>query len=161
MKFAGWVFLLFSWGLIMGLTVFCFIKVFSKKGARMRKHLSFILLLWSFTLICGCAPLIIGAAAGGLGAYAISKDTVRGDSDKHYEALWGSALSVAGSYGVIQQKNAGTGYIELEAQSSKVWIKLIRLTQSTSRLSVSARKYHLPNMELAQDIFVKIITGVR
>ena len=127
----------------------------------MKKCFAFTLLLCLLPLICGCAPLIIGAAAGGLGGYAVSKDTVQGDTDKNYEALWNSALSVAGAYGIIQQENAGTGYIELGAQSSKVWIKLVRLTQATTRLRVSARKYHFPNMELAQDIFVKIITGVR
>ena len=31
MKLAGWIFLVFSWGIISGLTIFCFIKVFSKK----------------------------------------------------------------------------------------------------------------------------------
>jgi len=62
---------------------------------------------------------------------------------------------------LIQEENAATGYIELGAESSKVWIKLIRLTQATTRVKVSARKYHFPNMELAQDIFVKIISGVK
>jgi hypothetical protein len=27
----GWMMLLFSWGLILGLTVFCFLKVFVRK----------------------------------------------------------------------------------------------------------------------------------
>ena len=31
MKTGGWIFLIFSWGIILWLTVFCFIKVFSKK----------------------------------------------------------------------------------------------------------------------------------
>ncbi|MDP2928304.1 MAG: DUF3568 family protein [Candidatus Omnitrophota bacterium] len=127
----------------------------------MRKFFAFVLILCLLPLVCGCAPLIIGAAAGGLGAYGVSRDTVQGDMDKNYEALWESALNVARTYGLIQQENAGTGYIELGAQSSKVWIKLVRLTQATTRVRVSARKYHFPNMELAQDIFVKIITGVR
>lgn len=127
----------------------------------MKKCSAFTLLLCFLPSICGCAPLIVGAAAGGLGAYAVSKDTVQGNTDKNYEALWESALNVSRAYGLIQQENASTGYIELGAQSTKVWIKLVRLTQATTRLKVSARKYHFPNMELAQDIFVKIITGVR
>jgi len=127
----------------------------------MKKIFSFILFSCFLFSISGCAPLIIGAAAGGLGAYAVSKDTVQGDTDKNYEALWDSALGVAGARGLIQEENAATGYIELGAESSKVWIKLIRLTQATTRVKVSARKYHFPNMELAQDIFVKIISGVK
>jgi len=31
MSGGGWIFLIFSWGVILGLTAFCFIKVFSKK----------------------------------------------------------------------------------------------------------------------------------
>ncbi len=127
----------------------------------MKRFFSFILLSLFLLSACGCAPLIIGAAAGGLGAYAVTRDTVQGDTDKNYEGLWDSALSVARSRGLIQQENAATGYIELGAEQSKVWIKLVRLTQATTRVKVSARKYHFPNMELAQDIFVKIITGVK
>lgn len=127
----------------------------------MKRLFSFILALYFLLSICGCAPLIIGAAAGGLGAYAISRDTVQGDTDKDYDALWGSALTIAGSRGLIQKEDANSGTIELGAESSKVWIKLVRITQATTRLKVSARKYHFPNIELAQDIFVKIITGVK
>jgi len=31
MRTSGWIFLVTSWGLILGLTGFCFYKVFSKK----------------------------------------------------------------------------------------------------------------------------------
>ena len=125
------------------------------------KHFSVVLLSVTLLMTAGCAPLIIGAAAGGLGAYALSKDTVQGDSDKDYDALWESALTVARSRGLIQEEDAAAGSLVLGVQSSKVWIKLTRVTQATTRIKVSARKYRLPNMELAQDIFVKIISGIR
>jgi len=127
----------------------------------MKKSLSITLVLFILPALCGCVPLIVGAAAGGLGAYAISKDTVQGDSDKNFDLLWESATNVGRQYGIIQQENISTGYIELTADSSKVWIRLIRLTQATTRIRISARKFHFPNMELAQDLFVKIITGVK
>ncbi len=127
----------------------------------MKKKLSIALVLFALPALCGCVPLIVGAAAGGLGAYAVSKDTVQGDSDKNFDLLWGSAINVGRQYGIIQQENISTGYIELTADSSKVWIRLIRLTQATTRIRISARKFHFPNMELAQDIFVKIVTGVK
>jgi len=31
MSTGGWIFLIISWGLILGMAVFCFIKVFSRK----------------------------------------------------------------------------------------------------------------------------------
>jgi len=127
----------------------------------MKKSLSVAMVLLILPVVCGCVPLIIGAAAGGLGAYAVSKDTVQGDSDNDFDSLWESAINVSKQYGVIQQENISTGYIELTVDSSKIWIRLIRLTQATTRIRISARRYHFPNMELAQDIFVKIITGVK
>ena len=127
----------------------------------MKKSLSIALILFILPVVCGCVPLIIGAAAGGLGAYAVSKDTVQGDSDKGFDLLWESAINVAKQRGIIQQENISTGYIELTADSSKVWIRLIRLTQAATRIRISARKFHFPNMELSHDLFVKIVSGVK
>jgi len=31
MRIDGWVFLIISWGIILGMAVFCFVKVFLKK----------------------------------------------------------------------------------------------------------------------------------
>ena len=99
----------------------------------------------------GCVPLIIGAAAGGLGAYAVSRDTIQGDTDKPYASLWDAALAVSRIRGVIKQEDSAGGYIELETGSIRVWIRLARLTRAATRLKVSARKHHLPNLALAQE----------
>jgi hypothetical protein len=129
-----------------------------KKGAKMKKFLFYIFLMpFIFMNISGCIPLIIGSAAGALGAYAISKDTIQGETDKSYDNLWNAALMVSKFRGVIKQEDYTQGYIELEANSSRVWVKLIRLTETTTRLRISARKYRLPNLSLAQDLFVKIM----
>ncbi len=114
-----------------------------------------------FVSILGCAPLIIGGAVGAVGGYAISKDTIQGETDKSYDSLWEGALTVSKIRGEIKYENKIKGYIELEAESSKVYVRLIRLTFSTTRLRVQARKYHFPNMGLAQDIFMKIMEQVR
>jgi len=34
MNIGGWLFLIISWGVILGLTAFCFLKVFSKKEVK-------------------------------------------------------------------------------------------------------------------------------
>jgi hypothetical protein len=112
--------------------------------------------------LSGCAALIVGGAAGALGGYAVSKDTIEGDSDKAYESLWDSAMTIAKARGTIKQENQQRGYIELETDSSKVHIRLTRLTRATTRVRVSARnKYHLPNLNLAEDIFAKIMETAR
>jgi len=107
--------------------------------------------------ISGCAPLIIGSAVGAVGGYAISKDTIQGETDKNYENLWNTAFTVSKIRGDIKYEDRTKGYIELEAESSRVYIRLIRLTASTTRLRISARKYHFPNLDLAQEIFTKIM----
>ena len=117
-----------------------------------------------FVLICsvaGCVPLIIGATVGGVAVYAVSKDTVQGETDKTYDSIWNAALRVGKIRGTIKQENYTKGTIELEAESSRVYIRLFDLTRATTRLRVSARKYHMPNISLAQDMFVKIMEEAR
>lgn len=128
----------------------------------MKKTL-FLLVLISFIFfnIYGCAPLIVGAACGALGGHALSKDTVQGETDKSYDTLWNLAVAVSRIRGNLQYEDRVKGYIEFKEESSWVYVRLIRLTAATTRLRVSARKHHLPNLALAQDIFVKIMEGVR
>lgn len=109
-----------------------------------------------FLNITGCV-FILGGAAGALGAYGISRDTIQAETDKPYDNLWNAALAVSKIRGIVKQEDYAKGYIELEADKSQVWIRLIRLTRSTTRLRIAARKFHLPNLDLVQDIYVKIM----
>jgi uncharacterized protein YjdB len=110
----------------------------------------------------GCAPLLVGAAVGGVGMYAASKDSIQGDTDILYEDLWDSSVRVAGMVGKIKKMDASVGAIELDTlENSQVWIKLVRLTRATTRLRVAARRHRLPNLTLAQDIYMKIVNGTR
>lgn len=111
--------------------------------------------------LSGCAPLVVGAAVGAVGGYAASHDTIQGDSDKSYESLWNAAVRVAQIRGKIRREDAYSGTIQSDAESSLVWIRLSRLTRSTTRIRISARRYHFPNLALAQDLYVKIIEEAR
>lgn len=122
---------------------------------------SLFVVTFIFVNISGCVPLIVGGAVGALGGYAVSKDTIQGETDKPYDSLWSAALTVGKIRGTIKRDDYNRGYIELGADSSRVWIRLIRLTHSTTRLRVASRKYHLPNLALAQEIFTKIMEEAR
>jgi hypothetical protein len=122
----------------------------------MRTLLYSLLTFFLLINICGCW-FIIGGAAGAAGAYAVSKDTIQGETDKAYDLLWNAAVKVCRIKGTIQYEDYAKGEIELGADSSKAWVRLIRLTQATVRLKISARKYHFPNMGLAQELFTKIM----
>lgn len=122
------------------------------------KKLIFLLIFAPFVLtnIYGCW-FLVGGAVGAAGAYIVSKDTVQGHTDKSYDSLWDAALTLSRYRGVVKQEDYSRGYIQLEADANRIYIRLIRLTPATTRLRVSARKHRLPNLSLAQDIFVKII----
>jgi len=121
-----------------------------------------MLFVFILTNSFGCVPLLIGGAAGALGAYVVSKDTIEGDTDKSYDRLWASAVSLARSKGSVKVEDNRKGYLDfVDASSSKVQIRLIRVTRSTVRIKITARKHHLPDLTLAQDLFVKIIDGAQ
>lgn len=127
----------------------------------MRKAMIVFLIALVSMAASGCAALLVGVAAGGVGMYAASNDAIQGETDKSYEAIWDSALRVSKIRGTVSKQDSASGVIEIDADSSKVWIKVIRLTRATTRLRVAARKHKLPNLTLAQDMFLKIIDQTR
>ncbi|MFH1507461.1 MAG: DUF3568 family protein [Candidatus Omnitrophota bacterium] len=128
-----------------------------------RKIPLFILTAFIIVNLYGCAPVLVGAVvgAGALGGYALSPDTVEADAEQPYEELWRSAIDIARIRGEIIQENYSQGYIEFKEKSSRVWIKLLRLTRSVTRIKISARKNHLPSLALAQELYAKIVEAAR
>lgn len=122
----------------------------------------FIFLFFSLMLfhLTGCV-FILGGAAGVIGAYGLSKDTIEGDTDTSYEDLWSAALIVSKARGTVTREDRLLGSIALEAEATRVWVQVMSVTEYTSRLRVSARRYHFPNLPLAQDIYLKIIEQAR
>lgn len=142
---------------------FLFYKGVFKKGTEMKKcFFGALLSIFVLSNCVGCLPLLIGGAAGALGAYVVSKDTIEGDTDKPYDRLWPAVVSLARAKGTVKVEDSLKGYIDfVDASSSKVQIRLIRVTRLTTRIRISARKNHLPNLALAQDLFVRIIDEAR
>lgn len=118
-----------------------------------------IVSVFLLVLVCsGCVPLIVGGAVGALGGHAISKDTIQVETDKDYDTLWNAAKTVARIKGTINTEDKSRGELELKVDSSKVKVRIVRLTRATTRLRVSARNaLGLPNIDLAQEVFVKIL----
>lgn len=123
----------------------------------MKKLLAlFVFIPFLVTGLSGCVPVFL-MAVGGVGVYSISKDTIQGDTDTSYEELWDSALKVARIRGTVKQEDFNRGYIEIDAKPNKIWIQFVRVTVAATKIKVSARKYKLPNIDLAQEVFIKII----
>jgi hypothetical protein len=115
---------------------------------------------FAVTLLClnlaGCWPVILGV--GAVGGYAISRDTIQGETDKDIGSVWGAAIKVSEVMGIIRAEDRSKGTLATEVDRNNVNIKVEELTKTTVRLRVSCRnKYLLPNISLAQKIYTKII----
>jgi hypothetical protein len=126
----------------------------------MRKTLAIVCAVACAFGACGCVP-IFWAAAGGVGVFAASKDTLQGEFDISYDRLWDSSLTVMKYRGTVTNQAVEQGSIEGLDGKTKVWIKLERVTPATTRLRVSARRYKMPNLEVAQQVYTKIIEQVK
>ncbi|MDP1853344.1 MAG: DUF3568 family protein [Candidatus Omnitrophota bacterium] len=104
--------------------------------------------------LSGCAWMVLGV--GVAGGYAISKDAIAGELDKDYDSIWTAAEKVSSIMGTVKNKDRTKGFIDADVDKARVSINIERLTPETLRLKVSARKYMMPNIALAQKIFVKI-----
>lgn len=119
-------------------------------------YLSFLLSLLIFN--SGCA-FLWGVGVGTVGGYMVSCDTIQGEIDKSFEEVWNAALKVSRILGSVRSKSKDltSANMRVNIDKSVVDIKLYQLTKDTIRLKVSARRYLMPHLSLAQKVFFKII----
>ncbi|MBI4355307.1 MAG: DUF3568 family protein [Candidatus Omnitrophica bacterium] len=116
------------------------------------------LVIGALLLACatsGCAVLLLGLGAAG--GYAIGKDTVRNDFEKNFGTVYRAGLLTARQMGQVTIEDERHGKIEATVEESKVWIRVEQNTPTTVRLKVKARKNLLPNIDLAQQVYNKIL----
>ncbi len=120
----------------------------------------FILAVLWFAL-SGCAVILVGAGAAG--GYAIGKDYIQGETDKDFNRIYDSAVNVADGMGVIESRfsNPSTGKIKASVETSSLDIYVERLTKKTARLKVRSRKNLMPNIELAQKVYNRILQDAK
>jgi hypothetical protein len=117
-----------------------------------------------FLLVCclfssGCIFVIAGVAA--LGGYAVSKDTIQGETDKTFVNVWNSSVDVLNIMGTVYSEYKSKGQIEAKIDASDVKVQIEEITSRTTRLRISARKYLLPDIGLAQRLYIKIIESAK
>lgn len=126
------------------------------------QNLIIIWLIFLLGIFGGCAPLIVGGALGVVGGYAISRDTVAGDTDKDYELLWESSLEVANGMGIVKKQDRQRGTLQFNIGTANVIvISLEKLTAKTTRIKVSARKHHFPDLKTAEKVFIRIMDSAK
>ncbi len=109
--------------------------------------------------LSSCIYIVVGTV-GALGGYMISPDTVEGVTANDKEVVWDAAVNVVSIMGIIEEQEKSSGIMIAKVSGTKVTITITPLNQSTVKLSVKARKSYLPKSQVAQDIFVKIMSQV-
>jgi hypothetical protein len=112
-----------------------------------------VALILAMPLLSGCGALLVGGAVG----YAVSADSVKGQFDSSYEKAYKASLDVAKSMvGSIDMADEAAGWIKSESEDNNVAIHIVKQTDKTMEITVSARKYGTPRVQFARDILYKI-----
>ncbi|MBF0330447.1 MAG: hypothetical protein HQL17_00800 [Candidatus Omnitrophica bacterium] len=109
--------------------------------------------------VSGCVMLAVGAA-GVVGGYVISPDTVEGTVTRSTDDVWNTAKEITGIMGQVSEENASQGVLIANINAARVTITLISINSTTTKLTVKARKAFMPKIDLAQDVYGKIVNGI-
>ncbi len=105
---------------------------------------------------CVAAPIVL-VGAGVVGGYAISRDTFEGNTNKSAEELWDTANKILGIMGSIDLSDRKRDELSGHVNGATVWITVIPINSSTTKLRIKARKNLLPAIGIAQDVYAKIL----
>ena len=106
----------------------------------------------------GCVILAAGAA-GVVGGYVVSPDTVEGSTSRSFEDVWRAAKEIAGIMGRVVEENTAQGVLVAEINAARVTVTMVSINASTTKMSVKARKAFMPKIDLAQDVYTKILNS--
>ncbi len=106
----------------------------------------------------GCIYLAVGAA-GVVGGYVVSPDTVEGSVPRSFEETWNAAQEIAGIMGKVLEENNTQGFLVAEINDSRVTVTMVAVNATTTKISIKARKSFMPKIDLAQDVYAKIVNS--
>ncbi|MBI4313979.1 MAG: hypothetical protein HY594_04100 [Candidatus Omnitrophica bacterium] len=120
-----------------------------------------VLLVFACVVSSGCALFLVGAGAAG--GYAVSKDSIKNSFDlpkKHVFRHSVAAVKEAG--GRVTIEDPANGVIRAVVGETNVTLTVKSLTRKTVELKVKARnKFLLPDMEVAQEVYNKILARLQ
>jgi hypothetical protein len=108
----------------------------------------------------GCVFLAVGAA-GVVGGYAVSPDTVQGQVSRSLDETWDASKEIVGIMGQIVQENQQGNQLVSMISGTKVTVTFSAINVSTTKLSVKARKSFVPKVDVAQDVYAKIVNSMQ
>ena len=106
----------------------------------------------------GCFYFVVGATAAGV--YAVSGDTIQGELEKDFEAVWDASVEIVSILGTVNSQSHELGKILATVNGAKVTINVLQLASSATRLKVKARISFFPSRATAQNVCIKIMNRV-
>jgi len=109
--------------------------------------------------LSGCVYLVVGGI-GALGGYIVSPDTVEGITENDAMTVWDSAVEVVSIMGLIQEQQEEAGIIQAKINKANVTVTVVSINETTTKVTVKARKAYMPRISTAQDVYVKVMSFV-
>ena len=108
---------------------------------------------------CVAAPIVL-IGAGAVGGYAISRDTFEGNTNKTQEELWDASNKILAIMGSVESSDRKRDELSGHVNGATVWITVVPVNSSTTKLRIKARKNLLPAIGIAQDVYAKVLSQI-
>jgi uncharacterized membrane protein len=90
----------------------------------------------------------------------IGNDSAQYILDAPFEKVYPVAVDALNKVGRVKSEDKAGGFIEAEAQSAKIKVKIVSIENDITRVTVSARKHMLPDPDMAKGIINEISAAV-
>lgn len=98
----------------------------------------------------------VGFLPAGVALTLAGKDYTQQDFDSSFEKVYDASLSIAQKMGKVTQENKEGGMIKALVNKNDVTIKIKKLTEKSTQLTVSARRLLLPKPDVAGGVLLEI-----
>lgn len=102
----------------------------------------------------GCAAVLVGAGAAA--GYAVSRDHVELVTERPYAEAWAVCLEETKRMGLLEEVDEKAGRLTAHARGTSLVVTVERLTETTAKILIKARKHLLPQVETAQQLAARI-----
>jgi hypothetical protein len=109
------------------------------------------------SIFSGCASLMIGDAS----LHTVSADSVKVDVEVTYNRAYDASLETVRAMGGLSVDNKEAGWVKSEKDNYNLAVHVEKLTEKTSRITVSASQDALPKPQYARDVLAKILKRVK
>ncbi len=112
--------------------------------------------IYGAAMLTGAAILPVAVAAT-----LIGKDNVRQIIDASFERVYAASLTTAKSMGRITKNDAQSGVIKASIQGAMVAFILRKSSDNRTEITISARKYMLPKLDIAGGVLYQVLDQFR